>query len=91
MEVLQGGKGDREFEEVKDSLLNFNVIGEDITLLSVASANLYRSLRKKGVTIRKSNDCLIAATAIAANIPILAYDRDFDQMEKAGLLKLWAQ
>lgn len=91
MEVLQGGKGDREFEEVKDSLLNFNVIGEDITLLSVASANLYRSLRKKGVTIRKSNDGLIAATAIAANIPILAYDRDFDQMEKAGLLKLWAQ
>jgi predicted nucleic acid-binding protein len=43
----------------------------------IKAANIYRYLRKKGITIRKSNDCIIAAVAIQADIPLLHSDRDF--------------
>jgi hypothetical protein len=32
----------------------------------------------RGITIRSSNDCLIAATAILNRIELLHADRDFD-------------
>ena len=41
------------------------------------AANLYRDLRKKGITIRKPNDCLIAIYAIKNEISILHDDKDF--------------
>ena len=39
---------------------------------------LYRSLRAKGVTIRNSVDCMIAACCIEHNARLLHNDRDFD-------------
>jgi predicted nucleic acid-binding protein len=43
---------------------------------------IYRTLRTKGVTIRKPNDCLIAAYCILNNLALLHHDRDFDPIEK---------
>jgi predicted nucleic acid-binding protein len=51
------------------------------------AANLYRSLRQKGVTIRKANDCLIAAYAIHFSIEICHNDVDFDQIAQHSSLK----
>ncbi len=45
--------------------------------MSIKAAELYRNLRRKGVTIRKSNDVRIAAVAIEENLPVLFRDRDF--------------
>jgi predicted nucleic acid-binding protein len=42
------------------------------------AAEIYRSLRVRGITIRSSNDCLIAASAILNGIELLHADRDFD-------------
>lgn len=47
---------------------------------AVGAADLYRTLRKKGVTIRKPNDCLIAHYALSYDIPLLHYDVDFEQI-----------
>jgi predicted nucleic acid-binding protein len=46
------------------------------------AADICRSLRKKGVTVRKPVDCMIASVAIEQDIPLLHNDRDFDPVEK---------
>lgn len=77
-EILQGIRNDKQFKEIKSYLLAFNILKDDGLEMAISAANLYRSLRKKGITIRKSNDCLIAQYAIKHSISILHQDRDFD-------------
>ncbi|GHV96211.1 hypothetical protein AGMMS50293_25310 [Spirochaetia bacterium] len=48
----------------------------------------YRMLRKKGITIRKQNDCLIASYAIRNNIQVLHKDQDFELIAKETKLKI---
>jgi len=38
---------------------------------------MYRKLRKQGTTIRKTNDCIIAATALEQRCPLRHNDKDF--------------
>ena len=45
------------------------------------AAQIYRDLRKQGITIRKTNDCIIAATALEHRCELLHNDRDFDPIE----------
>ena len=52
------------------------------------SVMLYRTARKHGITVRKSNDCLIAWYAIQAGLPILHKDRDFDALSGVTGLKI---
>ncbi|RZB35865.1 MAG: hypothetical protein SRB2_02663 [Desulfobacteraceae bacterium Eth-SRB2] len=59
-ETLQGFKDDKEFEAAKMHLLNFPIYGLKVPESYIHAARLYRSCRKKGVTIRKTADCLIA-------------------------------
>ena len=54
-----------------------------------AAAQLYRQLRKKGVTIRKPNDCLIAAYALHFDLELCHNDVDFDQIAAHTDLKIW--
>jgi len=76
-EVLQGFKSDSDFETAKDLLSSFEVhslLGEDI---AVKSASNFRILRKKGLTIRKTIDVIIATYCIEHNIVLLQSDKDF--------------
>lgn len=41
------------------------------------AARLYRAARARGVTVRSTVDCLIAAVALRTETPVLARDRDF--------------
>jgi predicted nucleic acid-binding protein len=50
--------------------------------------NIYRILRKKGITIRKQNDCLIASYAILNNIQIFHKDHDFELISHETKLKI---
>jgi predicted nucleic acid-binding protein len=79
-EVLQGIKSDEEFKQVKDSLFALNVLNLDSIEVALGAADIYRKLRQKGITIRKSNDCLIAYYAVKFSLKILHNDRDFDNM-----------
>jgi predicted nucleic acid-binding protein len=38
---------------------------------------MHRKLRKRGITIRKTNDCSIAATALEQRCQLLHNDKDF--------------
>jgi hypothetical protein len=52
------------------------------------SAEIYRKLRKKGITIRKPLDCIIASVAIENDISLLHNDKDFQPIEKRCGLKV---
>jgi predicted nucleic acid-binding protein len=86
-EVLQGIRSDAEFIKTKEYL------GDLIFLpmrhaTFVQAAEIYRSLRKKGVTIRKPVDCMIASVAIEFNIQLLHNDRDFNNIAKHSKLRI---
>ena len=48
------------------------------------AAHLYRSARSKGLTVRSSIDCLIAAVALRTGTPVLARDRHFDALAQVS-------
>mgnify|MGYP001822681420 FL=1 len=43
----------------------------------VRAADIYRKLRKQGLTVRNTNDCIIAATALEHRCRLLHNDKDF--------------
>jgi predicted nucleic acid-binding protein len=77
-EILQGIKDDAQFEKVKDNLKGFIVIDSNPTESVIEAAGIYRNLRKKGLTVRKPNDCLIAFYAIKNNLSLVHKDSDFE-------------
>lgn len=87
-EVLQGIVSDKDEKTIKMHFDNLLHLIEDPYQVAIRSAELYRFLRKQGITIRKPNDCLIAMYAIKANIPILHNDRDFEFIAEHSALKI---
>ena len=82
-EVLQGFRSDRDYRTARELLLSLDVVplvGESIAL---ASAENYRRLRRKGVTVRKTTDCLIATWCIEHGVPLLWSDRGFEVFQGA--------
>lgn len=88
-EVLQGIKEEKHFELTKIALLELPLLPYNDVEMAVSAASLYRYLKLKVVTIRKPNDCLIAAICIKQDIPILHNDRDFDNIAKHTSLKIY--
>jgi predicted nucleic acid-binding protein len=86
-EVLQGISNQRRFEITSKVLMAQQMLVMNPIEAALDAANLYRSLRQKGVTIRKANDCLIAAYAIHFSIEICHNDVDFDQIAQHSSLK----
>jgi predicted nucleic acid-binding protein len=85
-EVLQGIRSDAGFRRTKEyfDALIMLPMGQSTFL---RSAELYRSLRRIGVTIRKPVDCMIASVAIEHNLELLHHDRDFDQIREHSRLR----
>jgi len=76
-EVLQGFRLDKEYETAKslfDELVLFELLGQK---MAIKSAENFRALRKKGITIRKTADVIIATFCIDRKIPLLFSDKDF--------------
>ena len=81
-EVLQGFRQDKDFKKARELLDCFifkEMLGKDI---AVKSAKNYRILRKKGVTVRKTIDIIIATFCIENDLPLLHSDRDFRAIEE---------
>ena len=63
-------------------------IRDDAVFWAVKEATaIYRQARKKGITIRSSVDCLIAAIAIKNHATIIHKDRDYSEISKFTTLK----
>ena len=81
-EVLQGFRRDADFEAARAAMSRFRQVAMLDPTLAVRSAQNYRALRKRGVTVRKTIDCFIATFAIEAGHELLHADIDFDPFER---------
>jgi predicted nucleic acid-binding protein len=86
-EVLQGLDSDRDFERVSRAMRPLVCIQISNEAIAVQFARNYRTLRAKGVTVRKTIDNLIATRCIMDGHALLYSDRDFDPfVEQLGLI-----
>lgn len=77
LEVLRGFRTDTDYRKAKNDLLSlmvFEMLGIENAIRSAAH---YRALRKRGITIRKPNDVIIASFCISEGHTLLHSDRDF--------------
>lgn len=85
-EVLQGFRSDADFHTAKElltALTIYELLGVEN---AIASAEHYRTLRARGVTVRKTVDLIIATFCIRRSYPLLFSDRDFlPFVEQLGL------
>ena len=88
-ETLQGFRSDEDFESAKTHLLLFPVYSLQSPDGYLKAAQLYRMCRKKGNTIRKTIDCLIAQTAIDHHLILLPQDNDFDKIASVSGLRVY--
>ena len=88
MEILQGIRTQKDYNATKTALEAFDCLSSQNSTF-ILSADIYRSLKQKGCTPRKSIDCLIAATAIETKLPLLHQDKDFLPIAKhCGLTQI---
>ncbi|HEY9258645.1 type II toxin-antitoxin system VapC family toxin [Chitinophaga sp.] len=88
-EILQGIRDDAEHRQTRESLLGFTTLEIPPMIAAQGAAALFRSLRKKGITIRKSNDCVIAFYALSFDLEIVHKDSDFDLICSHSNVKTW--
>ncbi len=86
-EVLQGFGRDSDFRTAKKLLTSMTVLNMLNTDIALKSANNYRSLRKKGITVRKTVDLIIATFCIENGLPLLHSDKDFFPIQQHLRLK----
>jgi predicted nucleic acid-binding protein len=84
-EVLQGIRDDKQHKQTESVLSSLIYLPMDHSTFLLA-ANIYRTLRSRGITIRNSVDCMIAAVCIEHKAHLLHNDRDFDYI--AGVFGL---
>jgi len=87
-EVLQGIRDDREHRAMQASLLAFPCLSLNSRQSYLAAADLYRACRKRGFTVRRTIDLLIAQTALEHDARLLHNDRDFDVLAEVCGLKI---
>ena len=88
MEVLAGARDETHLFDLRRLLARAAVIPTQTTDYEDAAA-LYRRCRREGETVRKLMDCLIAAIAIRAGVPILHNDADFDALARHTELRIY--
>ena len=76
-EVLQGFRSDADYEQAKALLLSLTVFELFEVEQAIRSAVHYRTLRKQGITIRKTADVIIATYCIVEGHRLLFSDKDF--------------
>ncbi|MGO9411935.1 MAG: PIN domain-containing protein [Spirochaetia bacterium] len=87
-EILQGFREERAYRIARNAMLALPIVESPMEeSLFLEAAELYRSARHRGLTIRSSVDCLIAACALRHNFPVLHRDRDYKLLCEISPLK----
>jgi predicted nucleic acid-binding protein len=87
-EVLQGFESEADFEEARGLLDAFDAVPLAGKVICEQAATNFRALRRKGVSVRKTIDTIIATCCIENGYSLLHKDRDFDAFEKHLGLKV---
>jgi len=80
-EILQGVRDERVAKDVERQLLKLEVFDAGGTAVARETARNYRELRRRGYTVPKTIDCVIATFCIREQHALLHRDRDFDPFE----------
>jgi predicted nucleic acid-binding protein len=87
-EVLQGFREERAYRTARDAMLALPIVESPMEeSLFLEAAELYRSARRRGLTVRSSVGCLIAACALRHNLAVMHKDRDYEQIAEISPLK----
>ncbi len=87
-EVLQGLESERAARRVEALLRRFEIVPMAGDAIAVAAARNFRSLRGRGITVRKTIDLLIGTWCIENRKPLLHNDSDFHPMaQHLGLIE----
>jgi predicted nucleic acid-binding protein len=81
-EVLQGFRSDADYRKAKALLTSLSLHEMLGVKLAIVSADNYRLLRRRGITIRKTADAIIATYCIEHRLQLLYSDRDFEPFVK---------
>jgi predicted nucleic acid-binding protein len=88
-EVLQGLDSERDARDVETLLRRFQIEPIAGDAIAVVAARNYRSLRRLGITIRKTIDLLIGTWCIENRVALLHNDSDFRPMVRhLGLIEV---
>ncbi len=74
MELLAGTSTDERVAELRRMVDRFEFLPVEGLADFEAAAEIYRRCRRGGETVRKLNDCLIAAVALRVGVPVLHRD-----------------
>jgi predicted nucleic acid-binding protein len=88
-EILQGLTSERAARDVEALLRRFEIVPMAGDALAVIAARNFRSLRRRGITVRKTIDLFIGTWCIENHRPLLHNDSDFHPMARhLGLLEV---
>ena len=88
-EILQGIRDEEAYVRTRADLRVHPILRPRGLETFEAAANLYRAARRRGLTIRRSSDCIIAATCLEADAEIYHNDRDFDALARVSKLSVY--
>jgi predicted nucleic acid-binding protein len=87
-EVLQGLGSERDAQRVEALLRRFEIAPVAGEAIAVSAARNFRTLRRRGITVRKTIDLLIGTWCIENRRSLLHNDSDFKPMSKyLGLME----
>jgi predicted nucleic acid-binding protein len=82
-EVIQGARDERAARQLEEGLLALPLLEPQVdSELYLRAAEIFRAGRRRGLTVRSSVDCLIAAIALRHDAVVVHLDRDFDAIAK---------
>ena len=87
--MLQGILDENKFRQTRNFLRAYPILRMRGLRSFEHAADIYRSCRRRGLTIRKTADCLIAATCLEARTELYHNDRDFEAIAKVKGLKIY--
>lgn len=86
LEILMGAQSEAHAERLRSLLVSLDLRPLEGLRDAERAAQIYRACRRRGLSVRSSVDCLIAAVALREDLPVLAADRDFGAIaEETGL------
>ena len=81
-EVLQGFDDEGDFRRAQRLLTSLTIVELGGIEIAIQAAKNFRRLRRRGVTVRKTIDTVIATRCIESRYDLLHNDRDFDPFAK---------
>jgi predicted nucleic acid-binding protein len=87
-EILQGIRDDAEMARIRTLLLHYPILRMENLATFEQAAMIYRACRKRGLTIRKTIDCLIAAVCVTNGVALFHKDSDFNRIARVAPLQI---